>query len=167
MATEVLYAIKDAVDLTLTPLSGVGDPIVIDYLNTFNSSTTSEKLAARAKGVDKIIMYSAKTVEFTLDSETLTKPAMALMVGGEYDKTTDKITVSGETKVQYFSMTGKFTMVSENGKEEVMAMEAGKVATVPEADWGMDATAISTFSMKLAVMQDNEGNMFTIAKKTV
>ena len=166
MAKDTLYAIKDAVDLTLTPLSGSGEAITIDYLNTFNTSTTSEKLSARAKGVDKIVLYSAKTVDFTLDSETLTKPAMALMVGGTYDKSADKITVSGQTKVQYFSLTGTFTMVAENGTEEVMTMTANKVATVPEAEWGMDATAISTFSMKLTVMQDTDGNMFTIAKKT-
>lgn len=166
MAKDTLYAIKDAVDLTLTPLGGSGEAITIDYLNTFNTSTTSEKLSARAKGVDKIVLYSAKTVEFTLDSETLTKPAMALMVGGTYDKASDKITVTGATRVQYFSMTGTFTMVAENGTEEVMTMTAGKVATVPEAEWGMDATAISTFSMKLTVMQDTDGNMFTIAKKT-
>lgn len=167
MAKDTLYAIKDAVDLVLTPLAGSGEAITIDYLNTFNTSTTSEKLSARAKGVDKIVLYSAKTVDFTLDSETLTKPAMALMVGGTYDKASDKITVTGATKVQYFSLAGTFTMVAENGTEEVMTMTAGKVATVPEAEWGMDATAISTFSMKLTVMQDADGNMFTIAKKGV
>lgn len=168
MADPKRYAIKDAADIVLTPIGGTPetDGIKINYLNTFNMSSTSEELAARAKGVNLIVLYSAKEIEFTLDSEVLTKETMALMVGGTYDKESDKITVTGTTKPQYFSMTGSFTMVSEDGEEEVMDLEAKKVITVVETEWGMDATAISTFSQRLKVMQDSDGNMFTIAKHT-
>ena len=157
------FIIKDAADITLTPLSGGGSPIVIDYLNTFNMKTESEKLAAKAKGVDKIVIYGSKTCTFELGSEVITKEEMALLLGGELSGT--KITVKDKVSIPYYSLSGTFTLKMEDGSEEVQILKAGKVCAEPNADMATSATDISTYTLTMNVLASN-GVLFEIDKKT-
>lgn len=158
------FMIKDAADLVLTPLVGEGGAITIDYLNTFNMKTESEKLAAKAKGVDKIVIYGAKTCSFELGSEVITKEEMAMLLGGELTGT--KITVKDTVSAPYYSLAGTFTLKYEDGSEEVQTLKAPKVSCNPQADFSMDATNIGTYTLTMDVLAGAEGVLFEIDKKT-
>ncbi|WP_312286751.1 hypothetical protein [Terrisporobacter sp.] len=158
------FMIKDAADLVLTPLVGEGGAITIDYLNTFNMKTESEKLAAKAKGVDKIVIYGAKTCSFELGSEVITKEEMAMLLGGELSGT--KITVKDTVSAPYYSLAGTFTLKYEDGSEEVQTLKAPKICAQPNADFAMDATNIGTYTLTVDVLAGAEGVLFEIDKKT-
>lgn len=158
------FIIKDAADLTLTPVSD-GEPITIDYLNTFNMKTESDKLAAKAKGVDKIVIYGSKTCTFELGSEVITKEEMAMLLGGELKGT--KITVKNTVNIPYYSLSGTFTLKMEDGSEEVQTLTAAKVCAQPNADLNMDAANIGTYTLTMDVLAGEGGVMFEIDKKTV
>lgn len=157
------FMIKDAADLVLTPLVGEGDPITIDYLNTFNMKTESDKLAAKAKGVDKIIIYGSKTCSFELGSEVITKEEMAMLLGGELNGT--KITVKDTVSTPYYSVAGTFTLKYEDGSEEVQTLTAPKVCAQPNADFAMDAGNIGTYTLTMDVLAGAEGVLFELDKK--
>lgn len=159
------FIIKDAADVTLTPLVGGGSPIVIDYLNTFNMKTESDKLAAKAKGVDKIVIYGSKTCSFELGSEVITKEELAMLLGGELVGT--KITVKDTVSTPYYSLSGVFTLKMEDGSEEVQTLTAAKVSPNPNADLSMDAANIGTYTLTMDVLAGEDGALFTIDKKPV
>jgi len=158
------FMIKDAADVILSPLVGEGGAITIDYLNTFNMKTESEKLAAKAKGVDKIIIYGSKTCTFELGSEVITKEEMAMLLGGELTGT--KITVKDSVSTPYYSLSGTFTLKMEDGSEEVQTLTAAKVAANPQADLSMDAANIGTYTLTMDVLAGSDGVLFEIDKKT-
>lgn len=157
------FIIKDAADLKLTPLAGEGGAITIDYLNTFNMKTESDKLAAKAKGVDKIVIYGSKTCSFELGSELITKEEMAMLLGGTLTGT--KITVKDTVSTPYYSLAGTFTIKNEDGTEEVQTLTAKKVCAQPNADMGMDAANIGTFTLTMDVLAGTDGVLFEIDKK--
>lgn len=157
------FMIKDAADLVLTPLVGEGEPITIDYLNTFNMKTESDKLAAKAKGVDKIIIYGSKTCSFELGSEVITKEEMAMLLGGELKGT--KITVKDTVSTPYYSLAGTFTLKMEDGSEEVQTLTAPKICAQPNADMSMSATDIGTYTLTVDVLAGADGVLFEVDKK--
>lgn len=158
------FIIKDAADITLTPLVGGGSPIVIDYLNTFGMKTESDKLAAKAKGVDTIVIYGSKTCTFELGSEVLTKEQMAMLLGGELEGT--KITVKDNVSIPYYSLSGTFTIKYTDGSEEVETLVAGKVCAEPNADMSTSATDIGSYTLTMNVLAV-DGVLFEIDKKTI
>lgn len=157
------FLIKSAADVTLTPLVGGGSPIVIDYLNTFNMKTESDKLAAKAKGVDKIVIYGSKTCTFELGSEVLTKEEMAMLLGGELEGT--KITVKDSVSTPYYSLSGVFLIKYEDGSEEVETLTAARVSPNPNADFAMDSANIGSYSLTMDVLAGDDGVLFEIDKK--
>lgn len=157
------FIIKDAADVTLTPLVGGGSPIVIDYLNTFNMKTESDKLAAKAKGVDKIVIYGSKTCSFELGSEVLTKDELAMLLGGTLEGT--KITVKDTVSTPYYSLAGVFTLKMEDGSEEVQTLTAAKVCPSPNADLAMDSANIGSYTLTMDVLAGEDGVLFVVDKK--
>lgn len=157
------FIIKDAADLILSPLVGGGTPITIDYLNTFGMKTESDKLTAKAKGADVLVIYGSKTCTFELGSEVLTKEQMAMLLGGELSGT--KITVKDNVSIPYYSLAGTFTLKYTDGSEEVQTLVAGKVCAEPNADLSTSATDISSYTLTMNVLA-TDGVLFEIDKKT-
>lgn len=159
------FIIKDAADIILNPLVGGGSPITIDYLNTFNMKTESDKLAAKAKGVDKIVIYGSKTCSFELGSEVLTKEEMAMLLGGTLDGT--KITVKDTVSTPYYSLTGTFCLKMEDGSEEIQTLKAAKICPSPNADLSMDSANIGSYTLTMDVLAGEDGTLFEIDKKVL
>lgn len=156
------FIIKDSANLILTPLVGGGSPITIDYLNTFSMKTESDKLTAKAKGVDAMVIYGSKTCTFELGSDLLSKEQMAMLLGGELEGT--KITVKEDVSIPYYSLSGLFTIKYTDGSEEVQTLTAGKVCAEPNGELATSASDISSHTLTMNILA-TDGVLFEIDKK--
>lgn len=125
------YAIKEMMDLKLTPL-GVSSatPIVIDYLNGGTLSWEEESTSAKKHGKESIIVGNPKTGTFELDGEIVDDDFIALNMGGT--KTTDekgnvKIKVKAFSPSTMYKIEGILNVYLEGGgtkKKQIVCYSA-------------------------------------------
>lgn len=158
------YTIKSCVQGTLHDIAKTDttDDILVDYCNTFNTERTSDTVEARANGVTAISLESNVKVTFKLGMEVLTKPVLAMILGGEYDEI-EGITVGAEAPSNVYSYSGIFTMYGDDGSKLVQRMTLGKVKPVINTSVDFSAIDLSTFELQFNVMLDDDNNFYKIA----
>lgn len=111
------YAIKEMMDLTLTPLSGGGTPITINYCNGGNLKWEEESTAAKIHGKDSIFVGSPKKGTFEINAEVVDDDFIALNMGGT--KTTKdgltKIAVTAFSPSTMYKIEGSLKVYTEGG----------------------------------------------------
>lgn len=157
------FAIKDVMDLTLTPL-GDGDAITIDYLNGASITWDEESVAAKKKGRDTIIFGSPKTGEFKIDAEVIDDKFLALMTGGTVSGTT--IEVGAVSPATMYSIKGTFAVVEEGG--EVKNKEITLYSAKPKASGELNFSAedIANFSVTFTLTADSSDKFMTYKDAT-
>ena len=152
------FAIKDVMDLKLTPLAG-GDPITIDYLNGASITWDEESVAAKMKGRDTIIFGSPKTGEFKIDAEIIDDKFLALMTGGVLASGT--IEVGSISPATMYSIKGTFAVVEEGG--EVKNKEITLYSAKPKASGELNFSAedIANFSITFTLAADSSNKFMT------
>ena len=155
------FAIKDVMDLTLTPLSGDGDAITINYLNGASITWDEESVAAKKRGVDTIIFGSPKTGEFKIDAEVIDDNFLALMTGGTLSSGT--IEVGAVSPSTMYSIKGTFAVVEEGGKtvNKEITMYSAKPSASGELNFSAEDVANFSLSFKLTA---NSANKFMTYK---
>ena len=152
------FAIKDVMDLKLTPLAG-GDPITINYLNGASITWDEESTAAKMKGRETIIFGSPKTGEFKIDAEVIDDNFLALMTGGTLSSGT--IEVGSLSPATMYSIKGTFAVVEEGG--EVKNKEITLYSAKPKASGELNFSAedIANFSITFTLAADSAGKFMT------
>ena len=158
------FAIKDVMDLTLTPLSGSGEPIVIDYLNGASITWDEESVAAKKKGVETIIFGSPKTGEFKIDAEVIDDQFLALMTGGTL--TSGAIEVGAMSPSTMYSIKGTFAVVEEGGltKNKEITLYSAKPNASGELNFS--AEDVANFSMTFKLTSDEAKKFMTYKPAT-
>lgn len=157
------YTIKSCVQGTLHDISvtETTNDIAVDYCNTFNTERTSDTVEARANGVTAISLESNVKVTFKLGMEVLTKPVLAMILGGEYDEVTG-ITVGAEAPSTVYSYSGIFTMYGDDGSKLVQKMTLNKVKPVVNTSVDFSAIDLSTFELQFNVLLDDTNIFYKI-----
>ena len=158
------FAIKDVMDLTLTPLSGSGEVITIDYLNGANITWDEESTAAKKKGKETIIFGSPKTGEFKIDAEIIDDNFLALMTGGTLKNGT--IEVGAVSPSTMYSIKGVFAVVEEGGA--VKNKEITLYSAKPKASGELNFSAedIANFSITFALASNADDKFMTVKEAT-
>ncbi|MGL5764740.1 MAG: hypothetical protein ACRCX8_03770 [Sarcina sp.] len=158
------FAIKDVLDLTLTPLSGSGEPITINYLNGALINWDEESVAAKKKGKDTIIFGSPKTGEFKIDAEVIDDQFLALMTGGTL--TSGTIEVGAISPSTMYSIKGTFAIVEEGGltKNKEITMYSAKPKASGELNFS--AEEVANFSLTFTLTANSEDKFMTYKTAT-
>ena len=158
------FAIKDVMDLKLTPLAGGGSPITIDYLNGASITWDEESTAAKKKGRDTIIFGSPKTGEFKIEAEVIDDNFLALMTGGTLSSGT--IEVGSLSPATMYSIKGTFAVVEEGG--EVKNKEITLYSAKPKASGELNFSAedIANFSITFTLAADSSNKFMTYKNAT-
>ena len=153
------FAIKDVMDLTLTPLAGGGSPITIDYLNGASITWDEESVAAKKKGKDTIIFGSPKTGEFKIDAEVIDDNFLALMTGGTLSSGT--IEVGSISPTTMYSIKGTFAVVEEGGavKNKEITLYSAKPKASGELNFSSED--VGNFSITFTLTANGEGKFMT------
>lgn len=176
MAITGRYAFMDAVDVKLYPAGtdvskGVpeDDPegtIVIDYLNESQLTLEMDTQYARVKGNNAVPFNGSRTGSFVMGAEVLDMQYLSMIMGGNYDKETDTITVTSDAPSRGFVLAGTF-----KGKQhgtnamQIFQIILHNVAVQPAVDFTLNATDIGSFQLTLDVLQDANGKIATITPK--
>ena len=88
---------------------------------------------------------------------------LALMLGGEYDNSQEKIEVTGDIPAKSFTAEGTFKVKTTAGFE-TKKIKFYNLSVQPTADLTLSASDVSSFSLVLDVMVDNTGKMLDIEK---
>lgn len=112
------YAIKEMMDLTLTPLGDTkATPIVINYCNGGKLSWEEESKAAKKHGKETIFIGNPKTGKFEINAEVVDDDFIALNMGGT--KTVEdgltKIKVSAFSPSTMYKIEGTLNVYVEGG----------------------------------------------------
>ena len=109
-----LFAIKDAIDITLTKKGESTTFTTIDYLNDVQIQMDSEQVYATRKGDNYISFSSGRTGTLTMNCEVIDEDFLCMMLGGKKGGA-GEIIVSGEVPNQSYTAEGTFRMVSLTG----------------------------------------------------
>ena len=176
MALTGKFAFMDAIDVKLYPAgtdvsTGVPavDPtgtITIDYLNESHLTLEMDTQYARIKGNNAVPFNGGRTGTFEMGAECISMEYLAMVMGGNYDSTTDTITVSGEAPSRGFVLVGTF----KGKKQGTNAMQTFQVilynvAVQPAVDLTLNATDIGSFTLTLDVLADTNNRIAQITPK--
>ena len=158
------FAIKDVMDLKLTPLAGGGSAITIDYLNGASITWDEESVAAKKKGRDTIIFGSPKTGEFKIEAEVIDDNFLALMTGGTLSSGT--IEVGALSPSTMYSIKGTFAVVEEGGttKNKEITLYSAKPSASGELNFS--AEDVANFSITFTLAANGEGKFMTYKNAT-
>lgn len=165
-----LYGIKSCLQGKLTPFGEADDTnaIAVDYCNTFNVERSSDLLEFRADGVPALTVDNNVKLTFKLGMEVLGgKEVLAMILGGTYDKTADKITVSKDAPNQYYSYSGIFTMLGDDSTKEVLKAAIYKAKPQANASIDFSSIDISTFELTFDCFANpTTGEFYTVEDNT-
>ena len=176
MALTGKYAFMDAIDVKLYPAgtdvsSGVPsvDPegtIVIDYLNESHLTLEMETQYARVKGNNAVPFNGGRTGTFEMGAECISMDYLAMLMGGNYDSTTDAITVTGDAPSRGFVLAGTFKG-KKHGTNALQTFQIilYNVAVQPAVDLTLNATDIGSFTLTLDVLADTSNRIAQITPK--
>lgn len=164
---EKLFAIKDVMDLTLTPLSGdTKKTITIDYLNECQLTLESEAMYALKKGNNCIAFSGSRTGTFAMTAQVIGMEFLALILGGTYDEASGKISVTGDIPSVGYKAEGTFRIVEEGQTEVVKKITLYSLKAQPNADLTLSATEVADFTLNMDILVDENGNILDIEKPT-
>ena len=158
------FAIKDVMDLTLTPLAGGGNPITIDYLNGASITWDEESTAAKKKGKDTIIFGSPKTGEFKIDAEVIDDNFLALMTGGTLSSGT--IEVGALSPSTMYSIKGTFAVVEEGGTTKNKEITLYSAKPKASGELNFSAEDIANFSITFTLTANSSNKFMTYKNAT-
>ena len=155
-----LFAIKDAIDLKITKQGENNVWTTIDYLNDVQIQMDSEQLYATKKGDNYISFSSGRTGTLTMNCEVMDIDFLCMMLGGT--KGADgKIVVTGAVPNQSYTAEGTFRMTHLGG-DAVSTIKFYNLKAQVSADLSLSASEVSSFTLTLDILADNQGNIMDI-----
>lgn len=154
------FAIKDAIDLTLTKTGENTTFCTINYLNDCQIQLESEQVFATKKGNNAISFSGGRSGTFTMNAEVIDINFLALMLGGKL--TSNKIEVTGDIPNQSFKAEGTFRVVDEQGTVSTKKITFYKLQVQTSADLTLSASDVSSFSLVMDILADESGKILDI-----
>lgn len=160
-----IFAIQDIVKGKLTPIGGDGEAINIDYANDCQLALEGTRTFARKNGNDYMPFDGARKGTFTLNSELIGMDALALVLGGTYEASTDTISVTGDIVTKSFIFEGTLN-VKEDGSNTPTVIDVKFYNISPQisSDISLSGSEIAGFSIVFDMMVDSS-NKFLDWKK--
>lgn len=159
---EKLFAIKDAIDVKITPNSGGGaeSPLMtIDYLNDCSISKEGETTYAKKKGANAIAFSAPPTGTLTLNSELATLNWLGMALGGRV--TGEKIEVTSVAPSTSYKIEGTFRCTNMDGTETVRNILFPNAKPQPKCELNFSTENVASFSLVFDLMVDSKGSLMT------
>lgn len=160
--SEKLFAIKDAVDVKITPNAGVGagSPLMtIDYLNDCSLSKEGETTYAKKKGANAIAFSAPPTGTFTMNSELATLKWLGLALGGSVAG--EKIEVTSVAPATSYKIEGTFRCTNDDGTETIRTILFPNAKPQPKCELNFSTENVASFSLVFDLMVDSTGKLMT------
>lgn len=159
-----MFAIQDIVKGTLTEIGG-DLTIKVDYANDCQLTLEGTRTFARKNGNDYMPFDGARKGTFTLNTEFIGMDALALILGGTYESSSDTINVTGDMITKSFTFEGTLN-VKEDGVGSPTAMDVKFYNISPQisSDFSLNGSEISNFAIVFDMMVDGS-NKFLDFKK--
>ena len=160
------YAVKDVVDLKFYELTGSGKAEVasleIDYLNSCQLTLESETIYATAKGNNFISFGGSRTGTFTMSAQVITMEFLAMMLGGTYNSSENKISVTGDIPSKSYYIEGTFNMVDQSGQKSLKKLTLSKCTPQASTDLTLSATEVGEFQLVMDILVDDANTLLTL-----
>lgn len=155
MAQEKLFAIKDAMNVKVTPV-GTDEPLmVIDYSNSCTLTKEGETTYAKKKGANAVAFNAPPTGVFTVNSEFATLKWLGLSLGGTV--TGEKIKVTSVAPSTSYKIEGEFRCTNDDGTETMRILKLPNVKPQPNSELTFDSENVASFALAFDVMVDTAG----------
>lgn len=155
-----LFAIKDAMDVRITPVNQEDPLMVIEYLNDCSISKEAETTYAKKKGANAIAFASAPTGTFTMNSELADVNWLGMSLGGEVSD--EKILVSSIAPSTVYKIEGTFRCTEEDGTVTIRSIRFPNTKPQPKSEISFSAENVASFSLIFDLMVDQEGVLMEI-----
>lgn len=156
----VQFAIKDAIDMTITGKVSKKST-TIDYLNSCSLTLESEAVYAKKKGNDAIAFAGSRTGQFTMDAEVIDDQFLCWMLGGTMGDD-GKISVKGEIPNEAYTIEGTFKIQTTEGTQ-TRTIKFYNASPQANTDLTLSATEVSTFSLVFDILVDEDSNILDLA----
>lgn len=168
LANNTLFAVKDAIDLNFYKITG-GSPspsadYTINYLNDCQIQLDSEQVYATKKGDNYISFSSGRTGTLTMNAEVIDLNFLCMMLGGTIGSE-GTISVTGTIPNQTYQAKGVFRCTTTSGDEYRQITFYALKAQV-SADLTLSASEVSSFSLVLDILANDQGKIMDIAPAT-
>lgn len=163
-----IFAIQDIVKGKLTPIDEGGEAINIDYANDCQLTLEGTRTFARKNGNDYMPFDGARKGTFTLNSEFIGMDALALVLGGTYEASTDTITVTGDMVTKSFTFEGTINVKEDgNNTPTVVDVKFYNISPQISSDISLNASEIAGFSIVFDMMVDSSNKFLDWKKHSV
>lgn len=157
MAVEKLFAIKDAMDVKITPVGTEEALMTIDYLNDCSISKEGETTYAKKKGANAIAFSAPPTGTFTMNSELATLKWLGMALGGTV--TGEKIAVTTVAPSTAYKIEGTFRCTNDDGTETIRTIVFPNAKPQPKCELNFSTENVASFSLVFDLMVDNKGQL--------
>ena len=159
------YAIKDAIDVKITPLDASDEGVItIDYLNSCSLSVSSETTYAQKKGNNAIAFDGSRECTFTMESHLINDQELAWLLGGELGSD-GSITVGCTIPNKSYKIVGTFAAVGEDGTTITKEITMNKAKPQVNTDTTFSATDVSSFTLVFDVLVDSSNEILKLIDK--
>lgn len=155
-----LFAIKDAMDVKITPVNSETPLMTIEYLNDCSISKEAETTYAKKKGANAIAFSSAPTGTFTMNSELADINWLGMALGGMV--TGEKIAVTSIAPSTVYKIEGTFRCTEEDGTVTIRTIKFPNAKPQPKCEIAFSAENVASFSLVFDLMVDQSGNLMEI-----
>lgn len=152
---EKLFAIKDAMNVTITPIGQEDALMVVDYSNSCTLTKDGETTYAKKKGANAVAFNAPPTGTFTINSEFATLKWLGLSLGGTV--TGEKIKVTSIAPSTAYKIEGEFRCTNDDGTETMRILKLPNVKPQPNSELTFDSENVASFALTFDVMVDNAG----------
>lgn len=157
---EKLFAIKDAMNVKVTPIGTDSPLMVIDYSNSCTLTKDGDTTYAKKKGANAVAFNAPPTGTFTINSEFATLKWLGLSLGGAVSG--EKIKVTSVAPTTAYEIEGEFRCTNDDGSETMRILKLPNVKPQPNSELTFDAENVASFALTFDVMVDTEGTFLEI-----
>lgn len=160
--TPELFAIKDAMDLSIKEVGATDPMMIVKYLNSCSFAKESETVYAKKKGANAIAFSSGATGTFTMGAELVPIQWLAMALGGEFDEATEEVVVKSISPSTVYEISGTFRCTLENGKNKIRSITFPKAKPQPNTEITFEAENVASFEMTFDLMVDENDVLMKI-----
>lgn len=148
------YAIKDACNVRLMRKSDSKVVLYSDYANSTNLSFTSDRIFAKAKGVNKIAFDYNRQGTFKCEFEVFELAWLSVLLGSDFTSETKELV---KREVLTVSATNTVTLAStpKTGSLAIFTLDRDLRTHLKEQTVGTPATTENTYSIATATVTFN------------
>lgn len=155
-----LFAIKDAMDVKITPVNSDTPLMTVEYLNDCSFSKEAETQYAKKKGANAVAFSSSPTGTFTMNSELADINWLGMSLGGVVKG--EQILVSTIAPSTVYKIEGTFRCTEEDGTVVIRTIRFPKAKPQPKCEIAFSAENVASFSLIFDLMVDEKGDLMEI-----